>query len=148
MRHTHAAHRGCPAVVALLSTLHVDLGVAVGGVEPARLLPLLSLLQELEGQPRGAVPVLLEHEGSDSGRDLYLALVPWLLPDDGMPVGITRSVALQQEKQDHTNRQMKGTKPQNSSVCTGCMFLFLLQLQFVTAITILNPMFHFLAEQK
>lgn len=95
--HTHTAHRGCPAVVALLSTLHVDLGVAVRGVEPACLLPLLPLLQELEGQPRGTFPILLEHKGSDGGGDLHLALVPWLLPDDGMPVGVTCPVALQQE---------------------------------------------------
>lgn len=95
----HAAHRGRPAAVALVSTLHADLGVAVGRVEPARLLPLLPLLQELEGQSCGdAVSILLKHERRDSGRDLHVALVPRLVPDDGVPVGVTRPVALHEEK--------------------------------------------------
>lgn len=93
---THAAHRGCPAVVALLSTLHADLGVAVGRVEPASLLPLLSLLQELEGQSRG-LAVLLEHKCCDCSRDLHVALVPRFLSYDGVSVGVTCPVALRQK---------------------------------------------------
>lgn len=99
---THTAHRGRPAAVALLSALHADLGVAVGRVEPARLLPLLSLLQELEWQPCGhTVSILLECKCRDSGRNLHVALVPWLLADNGVPVGVTRPVALQQEIRSH-----------------------------------------------
>lgn len=90
-------HRGCPAVVAVLSALHADLGVAVGRVEPARLLPLLPLLQELQGQPRGgAVHVLREHERRDGGGDFHIALVPWLFSHDRLPVGVTRPVTLRQ----------------------------------------------------
>lgn len=95
---THSAHRGCPAVVALLSALHANLGVAVGRVEPACLLPLLPLLEELEGQPCGpSVGVLREHKRCDRGGDLHLVLVPRLLPHDWVPVGVTRPIALQQE---------------------------------------------------
>lgn len=90
-------HRGRPAVVALLSALHANLGVAVGRVEPARLLPLLSLLQELEGQPCGtSVHVLCEHICRDCGGDLHVALVPWLFSHNRVPVGVTCPVALQQ----------------------------------------------------
>lgn len=90
-------HRGRPAVVAVLSAVHVDLGVAVGRVEPARLLPLLPLLQELQGQPRGStVRVLGEHERRDRGGDFHVALVPWLLSHDRLPVGVARPVTLQQ----------------------------------------------------
>lgn len=93
-------HRGRPAVVALLPGLHADLGVAVGRVEPARLLPLLPLLQELEGQPRGAhVHVLGEHEARDGGGDLHVALVPRLFPHDGVSVGVTRPVTLRRGNQ-------------------------------------------------
>lgn len=92
-----ASHRGCPAVVAVLSALHADLGVAVGRVEPARLLPLLPLLQELQGEPRGsAVHVIREHERRDGGGDFHVALVPWLFPHNRLPVGVTRPVTLQQ----------------------------------------------------
>lgn len=91
-----ASHRGCPAVVAVLSALHADLGVAVGRVEPARLLPLLPLLLELQGQPRGgAVHVVREHERRDGGGDFHVALVPGLFPHDWLPVGVTRPVTLQ-----------------------------------------------------
>lgn len=94
------AHRGRPAVVAVLSAVHVDLGVAVGGVEPARLLPLLPLLQELQGQPRGsAVHVLREHERRDRGGDFHIALVSWLISHNGLPVGVACPVTLQQRTQ-------------------------------------------------
>lgn len=89
-------HRGRPAVVALLSALHADLGVTVGRIEPACFLPLLPLLQELEGQPRGtSVHVLWEHECRDRRGDLHLALVPWLFSDNRVPVGVTCPVTLQ-----------------------------------------------------
>lgn len=88
----------------LIPGLHADLGVAVGRVEPARLLPLLPLLQELERQPRGtAVVILVEREGRDGGRDLHVALVPRLLPNDGVPVGIARPVALHGHTQEQNN---------------------------------------------
>lgn len=97
-------HRGRPAVVALLPGLHADLGVAVGRVEPARLLPLLPLLQELEGQPRGAaVHVLGEHEARDGGGDLHVALVPRLFPHDGVSVGVARPVALRRGTGSHSS---------------------------------------------
>lgn len=87
------SHRGCPAVVALLSTLQADLGVAVGWVEPTSFFSLLPLLQELEGQPSG-VAVLVERERCDSGRDLHFTLVPRLLSHDGVSVGVAGPVAL------------------------------------------------------
>lgn len=90
-------HRSCPAVVAVFSALNADFGVAVGRVEPARLLPLLPLLQELQGQPRGsALHVLGEHERRDGGGDFHIALVSWLFSHNGLPVGVTRPVTLQQ----------------------------------------------------
>lgn len=91
--HTPPAHRGSSAVVALISALHADLGVAVGRVEPACLLSLLPLLQELEGQPSG-IAILFECKRRDGGRDLHLALVSGLLPDDGVSVGVAGPVTL------------------------------------------------------
>lgn len=94
------AHRGRPAVVAVLPTVHVDLGVAVGRVEPARLLPLLPLLQELQGQPGGsAVHVLREHERRDRGGDFHIALVSRLFSHNRLPVGVACPVTLQQRTQ-------------------------------------------------
>lgn len=86
----------------LLGDLQVDLGVAVGGVEPARLLPLVALQHEVEGQPGGTGLVLLlvlvlalETEARDGGRDLHLALVTRLIPDHRVAVGVACTVALQ-----------------------------------------------------
>lgn len=95
---TPTAHRGGSAVVALVSALHADLGVAVGRVEPARLLSLLPLLQELEGQSRGVV-VLFECERRDGGGDLHFALVPRLVPYNGVSVGVAGPVPLRETQE-------------------------------------------------
>src|SRR4029434_11307488 len=67
----------------------VDLHVAVGRVEPAGLLSLLPLLEQLAGQPRRRV-LLLERERRHRGRDLHRALVPRLVPHGGVAVGEDR----------------------------------------------------------
>lgn len=98
------SHRGSAAVVVLLADLQADLGVAVGGVEPARLLPLVALQQEVEGLPRGSALVLvrvLEAEASDGGWDLHLTLVSRLLPDHRVAVSVACPVTLQ-GAQPHT----------------------------------------------
>lgn len=110
------SHRGGAAVVVLLSDLQVDLGVTIGGVEPARLLPLVALQHEVEGQPGGTALVLLlvrvlEAESCDCGRDLHLALVTRLIPDHRVAVCVACPVALQ-GRQTHAEDQESQTVSQ------------------------------------
>lgn len=72
---------------------NVDLQVAVGGGEPPGPLPLLLLHHELEGASHRQLPVLRWH-GRHGGWNLHVVLRPRLLADDGVLVGVARSVAL------------------------------------------------------
>lgn len=89
----HGLGPGAAAVLFVSILCHADLGVAVGRVEPPGLLPLLSLGQEAQRTPRGAV-LVIEHEGRNRGGNLHVALVTGLLTHNGVSVGIACPVAL------------------------------------------------------